>query len=399
VTTTSTTPLGTADWLGSANAWKHTQSPRDIVADGLVGGGMDDRFDFILPTAQLNDGNGISLIANSCRAVGNDGAHYNLAVNAGNNTYFASNVSRSNILADDLFAAADHIPVLLDMQVPAWSTAELVAVPSRVIQGATATVLLKVANDAPGTVTVGIDPLDYLATGSGVLSGSASGVAALTPSFTNVNLPVTTTTVGLRTGTATVTSSNEAVQNPVISLPVSIRVLRRSDPSLASGSNTDTVTAPFTATVGGPAVDAAVPVWNFGFTADQATMDIDSVNVPAGPFSFVSGTATGVGSSPASLTFRFNPAGLPAGSYSATATVATSDENVPGATSAQVTVTLSATVGGGNPADLNGDGVVNGADLGILLAAWGVAPGSPADLDGDGVVNGADLGLLLSNWG
>jgi hypothetical protein len=56
-------------------------------------------------------------------------------------------------------------------------------------------------------------------------------------------------------------------------------------------------------------------------------------------------------------------------------------------------------VGGGQPADLNGDGVVNGADLGLLLAAWGVAPGSPADLDGDGVVNGADLGLLLSNWG
>jgi hypothetical protein len=392
-------PLGTADWLGSANAWKHTQSPRDIVADGLVGGGMDDRFDFILPTAQLNDGNGISLIANSCRAVGNDGAHYNLAVNAGNNTYFASNVSRSNILADDLFAAADHIPVLLDMQVPAWSTAELVAVPSRVIQGATATVLLKVANDAPGTVTVGIDPLDYLATGSGVLSGSASGVAALTPSFTNVNLPVTTTTVGLRTGTATVTSSNEAVQNPVISLPVSIRVLRRSNPSCSASADVNSGSASFQATTGGAPVEATASVWNNGFTADQATMDVDSVSVPAGPFSFVGGTATGIGSAAAPLTFRFDPAGLAPGQHSAVATVTTSDENVPGAASAQVTVTLTATVGGGQTGDLDGDGVVNGADLGLLLAAWGVAPGSPADLDGDGVVNGADLGLLLSNWG
>jgi hypothetical protein len=50
------------------------------------------------------------------------------------------------------------------------------------------------------------------------------------------------------------------------------------------------------------------------------------------------------------------------------------------------------------PADLNGNGVVNGEDLGALLSAWG--PGtSPADLDRDGTVGGADLGALLSAWG
>ena len=50
----------------------------------------------------------------------------------------------------------------------------------------------------------------------------------------------------------------------------------------------------------------------------------------------------------------------------------------------------------GNPADLNGDGVVDGADLGILLGAWGSA--GPGDLDGNGVVDGADLGILLGAW-
>jgi len=50
--------------------------------------------------------------------------------------------------------------------------------------------------------------------------------------------------------------------------------------------------------------------------------------------------------------------------------------------------------------DLNDDGVVNGADLGGLLAFWGPTPSYPrADLNGDGVVNGADLGMLLSAWG
>ncbi len=48
------------------------------------------------------------------------------------------------------------------------------------------------------------------------------------------------------------------------------------------------------------------------------------------------------------------------------------------------------------PADLDGDGAVNGADLGLLLGGW-AQPG-PTDLDGDGTTSGADLGLLLSAW-
>ncbi|HMN97174.1 MAG TPA: hypothetical protein PKC43_11850 [Phycisphaerales bacterium] len=52
-----------------------------------------------------------------------------------------------------------------------------------------------------------------------------------------------------------------------------------------------------------------------------------------------------------------------------------------------------------NAADLDGDGVVDGADLGILLGAWGeTGPGLPADLDGNGTVDGADLGILLGAW-
>jgi hypothetical protein len=50
-----------------------------------------------------------------------------------------------------------------------------------------------------------------------------------------------------------------------------------------------------------------------------------------------------------------------------------------------------------NPADLNGDGFVNGPDLGILLGGWG-QPG-PTDINQDGTTNGPDLGLLLGSWG
>jgi len=57
---------------------------------------------------------------------------------------------------------------------------------------------------------------------------------------------------------------------------------------------------------------------------------------------------------------------------------------------------------GGLFGDLNGDGLVDGADLGVLLGAWGPCPAEepcPADLDGDGVIAGGDLGLLLGAWG
>ncbi|MFO0828677.1 MAG: hypothetical protein U0572_11100 [Phycisphaerales bacterium] len=49
------------------------------------------------------------------------------------------------------------------------------------------------------------------------------------------------------------------------------------------------------------------------------------------------------------------------------------------------------------PADLNGDGVVNAADLAILLGNWG-SPGL-GDLNADGIVNAVDLATLLGMWG
>jgi hypothetical protein len=52
----------------------------------------------------------------------------------------------------------------------------------------------------------------------------------------------------------------------------------------------------------------------------------------------------------------------------------------------------------GNPADVNGDGVVNAADLSLVLGAWGAAGGA-ADVNDDGTVDAADLSLILAAWG
>lgn len=51
------------------------------------------------------------------------------------------------------------------------------------------------------------------------------------------------------------------------------------------------------------------------------------------------------------------------------------------------------------PTDFNQSGSTDGADLGILLAAWGATGQPGVDLNHDGIINGADLGALLANWG
>jgi hypothetical protein len=52
------------------------------------------------------------------------------------------------------------------------------------------------------------------------------------------------------------------------------------------------------------------------------------------------------------------------------------------------------------PGDLDGDGDVDHADLGILLADWGCTGGNcSGDCDGDGDTDHADLGILLANFG
>ena len=63
---------------------------------------------------------------------------------------------------------------------------------------------------------------------------------------------------------------------------------------------------------------------------------------------------------------------------------------------APATITIAAC-----PADLNNDGVIDLADLGILLADFGcTAPGPcPGDIDNDGDTDLADLGILLSEFG
>ena len=50
-------------------------------------------------------------------------------------------------------------------------------------------------------------------------------------------------------------------------------------------------------------------------------------------------------------------------------------------------------------ADIFVDGLVNGADLGIVLSQWGQGAGAASDINRDGTVDGTDLAIVLGTWG
>jgi endonuclease/exonuclease/phosphatase family metal-dependent hydrolase len=391
-------PLGSGPWSGAANAGKHTQSPRDIVDDGLIGGGMDDRFDFQVPTAALQDGAGLSLLPGSYRTMGNDGAHYNLAVNAGNNGYFPGELARSNALADLLFAASDHLPILSDFTVPAIMGVSLNASFGRVIQGASFAVTLGVTNAAEVVAPDGADPLAFSVATSGAFLGSFAGTAPLSPATANVTVPVLTATVGAITGTVTVTTANQAAQNATMVRSAAGTVVRRSNPSFSAKADVDARTVAVAAIAGGPPVTVEVAIANHGFNPLQATLDVDAVLGLGAGVSLAAALPQAIGATPGTLALRIDPGAIAPGTLVRDLTVVTSDEDLPGEDSATLALRLEVTVAsGGNPADLDGNGHVDAADLGRLLANWGGS--GEGDLDGSGVVGAADLAILLAAWG
>ena len=391
-------PLGTANWTGAANAIKHTQSPRS-ASGALVGGGVDDRFDFIFSTNEFHDGDGLSYIAGSYRTFGNDGNHFDLAINAGNNTYYPTNVALSNQIADLLHDATDHLPVVCDFKVPAVLAATVPASFGTVITGAAVPVVAEVSNIASVVHPLGAAAATVSVAGSGRLVGSGGGTAPLAPlPALEVDLFVNTASPGPATGTVTVTTAAEGAQNATIVRTVTGTVLAHATASFSPAKPRTATTVTAEVAADAAPIELTASVHNLDADAFTARLDIDGATGLTAPFSTIDAVESGVHGAPATLRFGFDPAGLAAGTYTQTATIATSDEDLPGATSGSLSLTLSVTVtAAGSPADLDHDGTVGGSDLAILLSQWGSA--GSADFDGSGTVGGSDLATLLGAWG
>ncbi|MBN2621174.1 endonuclease/exonuclease/phosphatase family protein [candidate division WOR-3 bacterium] len=91
-------------------AYLHTQSSRvNQLPDNGSSGGLDDRFDMILCSSSLLDSAGLFIPAQTYTVFGNDGNHFNKAVNHGYNQSVPDHV------ADGLYFASDHLPISLDI--------------------------------------------------------------------------------------------------------------------------------------------------------------------------------------------------------------------------------------------------------------------------------------------
>ncbi len=332
------------DPIHRPGAWHESYSFRDIHTQAPTAsfGGVDDRFDFQMVSTELNDGEGLSYIGpnagdspaavESYRAFGNNGTH-NL------NGDISSGTGASWQVLQALETASDHLPVVMDLQLPAVMDVSL-DVPALVIrQGRDASVGVTVTNAAPVAVALGADELDYQVIAGGDLSGGASGTDPALGGGNQHVLELVTDTPGDKLGTVYVTSSSQDAANASFQQQVSYTV------TLLGDVDTD---------------------------GDLAVADIDADDINA--------CFDRAGS--ADVFGDLNDSGL-----------------VDGADVDLLVEGILATYYG----DATLDGEVGISDLGVLAGGWGQSFGSAAwekgDFDGDGEVGVSDLGILAGTWG
>lgn len=171
-------------------------------------------------------------------------------------------------------------------------------------------------------------------------------------------------------------------------------------PTGEPGAWTFAVTVPITTTFTAIAFDqeiAAAPIPGLLPLAGTLTVAAGEVTVALASAQSIDETQPGPnGAGFADLPFEL-PTILPPGETAGILLTADLDSI---ATSLDQTIDLVArgALDGGDPADLNGDGIVGFDDLLILLGDWGPCAGCPADLDGNGDVGFTDMVQLLGAW-
>ena len=321
----------------------HTQSPclsgGSACASGASTGGMDDRFDFILPTDNFGTGQGLGVLTGTCIPVGNDGQHLN------KNITDAPTIPEGASYATALQLASDHLPVRVDVQVPAiLSVAPSLAFSPVIVGAPTQTQGLTISNPAvtPGdSLNCGFSaPAGFGAPTTLAVAAAGSGPASIT---------VDASSAGAKAGTLSLTS--DAPDAPSASVSLTGTVLRHGVPSLDSLVIVQAGAVDFGDHAAGGFATQTVRAFNAGYDALQARVLLGSATITggAGRFSLVGGFVPSLlGSAGQDLQLAFDDAGATTDSaYTATLTLGSTDESLPGAIAlAPVTVTLRALVTG-----------------------------------------------------
>ncbi len=302
----------------------HTQSPctTPLPYPWFSGGGVDDRYDLILTSNSLQDDQGLDLFGYV--TYGQDGRHLNDNINA------SGNDSVGYTIATSLRNAADHLPVVAVLQLPAKVAAAAQLDFGTVITGATAEQPLAVANGASWPA----DSLRYsLGAPAGFTAPAGTFAQAVGAAPTLQTIGMSTAGAGTRTGTLTVSCND--VDSSAKSVLLSGRVLRHAAVSLDSLSE---VTEAWVSFGSVPAYHDSViplPVHNRGYDADQARLSVTAAEIRGYDtrFSLLGFSPSLVGGTAARLQVRFDASSWGIGDIASpdTLVVHSFDESLPGA--------------------------------------------------------------------
>jgi hypothetical protein len=341
-------------WNSFAFRYIHSQCPclnNCPTGFGYSGGGLDDRFDMFLPTYNMNDGTGLELLVATYIPVGNDGLHYNNDINA------APVIPEGQAYADALVYASDHLPVRVDIQLPAKISVSPASVAfGTVIIGATVSQSLSITNPA----VVPAEALGYsMAADPGFTApgGSFSLAAGASPDVQSIGMD----TGSPGTGAGEVHVASNDLDSSTTNVSLTGTVLDHAQASLDSLTSVLGDSLEFGTHSSEGFSDQMVHVHNLAYSSLRARLAVTAGSIMggAGHFSIVGGFSPAlVGSASQPYSIHFDVTGAtPDSTYSATLTFTTSDENLPGALAqADLVVVLKARFT--NPTDVTSSGPV-----------------------------------------
>jgi len=379
----------------------HTQSPINnspIGASGAAGGGMDDRFDFILISDSLQDGSGTDYIANSYTTYGNDGLHYNDDIND------PPTIPEGSIIADALVRSSDHLPVYLDLTEPV-GPAEAQLTPTGVIVFDVALVggISEKTYTLSNTATPPAEDLvvNLTTIPAGFVSVSGAGPFVIPAgSSTDVVIRRASDAPGIALGTLAFSTNDPSTPTLLSSINGSIRAKAR--PSVSDMSETFAAVAAFNA-MPDMLNGFEVEVFQFDYTPLAVPLEVYDASFdanPSGRFA-VDGFVPvgGITDMPAEIGFTFDSMSAPAGDYTATLRLLTRDDSMLSGASnlADLTYDLTVTIDGPLLGDFDQNGVVDTADIpgmvALLLdpAAASTQDQAIGDLNQDAVNDATDI--------
>jgi hypothetical protein len=226
------------DPIARPGTWHNNSFHRFTHSQDPIGaGGMDDRYDQILVGASLIDGDGLDYVGDasipysastwndpnhSYRNWGNDGSSFNASLTTGGNTMVGSTIA---LALRDSAGNGGHLPVFLDLRVPAEIGGDTTLDLGTVEQASVAQITLSVGN--AGNVALwtaeGIDDLDYTLAGStgvtvpgGSFSDPAGGLGNLHV------VEIDTSNAGAFNGTVTIESDSVDEPTRLVSVTAEI---------------------------------------------------------------------------------------------------------------------------------------------------------------------------------